>query len=100
MKTAKDITGHRFGKWTALKLSKILPSGNHIWWCRCDCGSEIEVNKYALGKKSHQCSRCYHLPENLEGSRFGKVTAFKYRSDKGSGLWECKCDCGSIVFAQ
>lgn len=95
MSQAKDITGCRFGKWTALRFSRTRKKNNHLWWCRCDCGTEKEVNKYNLGKTSIQCALCANAPEDLTGRRFGKLTAIKYQ---GSGVWECQCDCGSITF--
>lgn len=98
MRATEDITGQRFGKWTALRFSKRLDNGAIYWWCKCDCGSEQEVYKYNLIKNSRQCKKCATAPEDLTGKRFGRLIAIRYRADKESGFWECKCDCGAIVF--
>lgn len=34
-----------------------------------------------------------YKPEEIEGKKFGYLTAIKY---SGNGKWECKCDCGNI----
>lgn len=41
--------------------------------------------------------------KNLQGLKFGKLTAIKlsddkFDSNKTTKLWECKCECGNIVY--
>ena len=44
-KTAKDITGQRFGRLIALYPSdKRSKYRNVIWKCKCDCGNEVEIS--------------------------------------------------------
>lgn len=50
-----DLTGQRFGKWTAISLDS--PS---FWMCRCDCGVEAVVARGNLTSgTSTQCRDCY-----------------------------------------
>jgi hypothetical protein len=61
-----DLTGMRFGKWVVLKdagirvcLSGGRKSSRHMWLCRCDCGTQQEVDRANLtGGRSTQCRRC------------------------------------------
>ena len=47
--TEIDLTGQRFGKWTVLsKSDKRSASGSIYWHCKCDCGTEREVNGLSL----------------------------------------------------
>lgn len=47
----KDLTGRRFGKLTAIEISK-PPNGraqtSYFWKCKCDCGNEVSVTVNAL----------------------------------------------------
>lgn len=54
----KDLTGRRFGSWTALALSK--RDGHRTWWSvRCDCGNESVVRADSLvSGGSVQCVSC------------------------------------------
>lgn len=41
-------------------------------------------------------------PLELTGEKFGKLTAIKihHKNNKGCNIWECRCDCGAIVYVQ
>lgn len=58
-----DLTGKKFGRLTAIALSRIAPAPSgtrHFWKCQCDCGKVMEINKFRLtsGKtKSCGCLR-------------------------------------------
>lgn len=43
MRKQKDITGHRFGKLTAIKVNNKRGSGVYVWECVCDCGNTAMV---------------------------------------------------------
>jgi len=49
-----DLTGQRFGKWTAIRLDR-----PKFWLCRCDCGTEsvCAANNLKSGG-STQCEKC------------------------------------------
>lgn len=41
-------------------------------------------------------------PLELAGKKFGRLTAIKihHKDNKGCNIWECRCDCGVIAYAQ
>lgn len=38
-----DLTGQKFGRLTALERIGVSASGNAIWLCRCNCGSDVSI---------------------------------------------------------
>lgn len=53
-----DLKGDRFGKWKVLDFSEIR-HGHSYWLCRCDCGTEAEVQGSTLTNGlSEFCLRC------------------------------------------
>lgn len=56
-----DITGQRFGRLVALEYV-----GHSMWRCKCDCGTEKNVEYYALHKGYTLSCGCYHR-EILKG---------------------------------
>lgn len=57
-----DITGQKFGRWTALYHYK-----NKLWYCVCDCGTYRAVDSYAL-RHGDTCS-CGCLQKELQSER-------------------------------
>lgn len=66
----KDLTGMRFGKWTALSyLGYASPGKQTRWLCRCDCGREIAVSTQSLTEnRSKQCRSCSRQLKEGEAS--------------------------------
>ncbi len=98
---AKDITGKRFGRLTAVERTNGRTSdGSFIWHCRCDCGNEIDVPLVRLRTgltKSCGCIRNDGI--DLTGRRYGGLVVLErsgYDSDC-KPLWRCRCDCGNEV---
>lgn len=52
-----DITGHRFGLWTALRYGHSKPQGA-IWVCRCDCGTQREILSSVLRRGASTSCGC------------------------------------------
>ena len=59
----KDITGKKFGKLTAIKISKTIygedGKAKNYWLCKCDCGNytEVQINHLSSGHtKTCGCS--------------------------------------------
>ena len=46
-KSAKELTGKRFGRLTVLERVGSL-DGHALWHCRCDCGKEVDVTSLQL----------------------------------------------------
>ena len=99
MRQAKDITGARSGRLTAIERTDQKRRGSYLWRCRCDCGKEIlaEAGEITRGTRtSCGCARKGQGARDLAGQRFGRLTAL-YRLEEKSGssyLWHCRCDCG------
>ena len=86
-----DLTGQKFGEWTALEWK-----GDGRWICKCSCGNWkiLPINLVASGR-SKSCGHATTALKDISGRKFGKLLAIRYTKDK---LWECKCDCGNIVY--
>jgi hypothetical protein len=94
----KDITGQKFGKLTAVKLSHQDECGKYIWDCVCDCGREQKawVSSLTRGKRT-RCEEC-RCP-NLIGKRFGRGVVIDKASNRRESRrqeWILKCDCGNL----
>lgn len=45
----KDITGQKFGKWTALeRTDELADSNSYKWICQCECGTIRKVDLHSL----------------------------------------------------
>lgn len=53
----RDLTGHRYGRWSVVSFSgRLNAKHNCIWLCRCDCGNTGEVPSNNLrGGDSKSC---------------------------------------------
>lgn len=111
--TRIDLTGMRFGHWTAISAQdKSKHGGETKWICRCDCGTIRAVSSYRLRNglsKSCGCSigdaqrEARKKHDDLVGKRFGKLTVIGKgetkltRSGKSKPYWKCLCDCGNTT---
>ena len=99
-----DLTGQRFGRLTAIKLSDERRNGRIVWECKCDCGSIAFVTTHDLrGGKTTSCGcASRRTPVDLTGQRFGRLIAVNPTDERrnGSVVWECKCDCGNTTYVQ
>ena len=102
---AFDLTGKKFNMLTAIRRVGTLPTGGAVWECQCDCGNEelvcVSSSNLINGKtKSCGCLPVGKAVKDLQGDKFGKLTAIR-KTDQRVGsnvVWECKCDCGNITF--
>ena len=103
MKTYPSLIGERFDK---LVVEEQLPSdkyGNRRWRCRCDCGGTATATTGELRSGHVTSCGCKKSPD-ITGMTYGKLMVIG-RSDKRSSrgkrttpLWECRCECGAIVY--
>lgn len=103
----KYLIGTKINKWTVLRFPDVMQSRHAKLVCRCDCGTEKEVNIINLVNgltKDCGCGRKKMLRDthtkNLVGQRFGKLTAVELleKSNKyNKRVYRCKCDCGNEV---
>lgn len=105
--TARDITGQRFGRLTALYPTDKRFYNCVVWHCICECGNECEVDIGHLQSGSTKSCGCIQkeytdgLKLDITGQRYGKLVALEpteYRNNV-SVIWKCKCDCGGKKYA-
>jgi hypothetical protein len=56
---ALDISGHRFGRLTAISVSRSSSQGR-FWLCKCDCGKECVVVLGNLRRGKARSCGCLH----------------------------------------
>lgn len=109
MKTLRDLTGQKFGRWEVLEYVGKKDNGKHYWKCRCNCGTERDVERSGLTSgKSTSCG-CYRKEragqarkKDLTNKIFERLTVVKeagQAKDK-EFLWECICSCGNTVIVR
>jgi len=64
VKPYTDLTGHRFGKLVVLrrevqKMSDKVPKPRIVWWCKCDCGSEVGIRTTHLASGATLSCGCF-----------------------------------------
>lgn len=63
MKKAEDLSGHKFGRWTVLRLHHIKINKNNkrtrYWLCECECGNKKVVNATHLKNGTSLSCGCY-----------------------------------------
>lgn len=103
-----DISGHKFGRLTALKPNGTDSKGGYKWLCKCECGGTTVVRGGHLrkgevktcGGKGRSCKR--REVADITGKTFGSLTIIRRNGtvNYGSGKvqkWECSCICGKIL---
>lgn len=93
----KDLSGKKIDYLTVQYFNK--QTGK--WVCKCDCGNTVEkkAGHLNLSNRVQSCG-CMNKRKfiDITGQRFGRLTVKRYIKEKQ--LWECECDCGSIVEKQ
>ena len=101
-----DLTGQRFGKLLVLRDTGERRNYQIVWECQCDCGKKTSVVGYSLLRGATRSCGCIRRERtakvnrtNLTGRRFGSLVAIRPLEERKNGiiLWECRCDCGSLV---
>lgn len=69
-KIAKDVTGQKFGRLTALNIVGANVHKKKIWLCKCDCGNEVQVVGASLWKGL--TSSCGCLRKEVTANRLTK----------------------------
>lgn len=103
---AKDLSGRRFGRLTAIEPTGEKKSHCFLWRCRCDCGKEVVVTSNALLMGNTRSCGCLSRDlkmenyKDLRSQRFGRLVALEPTDKRrgGSVIWRCQCDCGKISY--
>lgn len=102
MPVHQSLIGQHFGKLTVEAQAPSDKHGNRQWLCRCDCGNTHTVTTGNLRSGHTTNCGCSKSPD-LTGQVFGCLTVLgrsDQRAPRGNRtvpLWECRCQCGSIV---
>ena len=110
-----DLTGQTFGYLTVTSLAKRSDKKTY-WNCKCKCGKMVVRRSDTLTDKKHlQSCGCMQSEllkqqyangrkttmKDLTNQRFGRLLVLRRDPEKktnnGSILWICQCDCGNIV---
>lgn len=110
-----DITGHKYGRLTAINYTgNTTNNGQRIWKCLCECGKFTEVRLGSL--RSGNTSSCGCLfTEQLQnrnqqktqvkiGNVYGRLTVIKDIGLKDKPGYRkhyslCQCECGNMIEA-
>lgn len=57
---AKDLTGLRFGRLTAVDRADNSKGGSVMWLCECDCGNKTIVSRGNLRKGNTKSCGCFN----------------------------------------
>lgn len=97
---ARDLTGQRFDRLTALYPLDGRRGSCVLWQCRCECGNVKAIPSVDLtGHRVRSCGCLQHRIKDIAGERRGHLTALRYtgeRDDNGRAVYEWRCDCGNV----
>lgn len=102
MANAKDLTGQKFGRLTAIERTGEKKGTNFVWLCRCECGREVRIPGSSLLSGNTRSCGCLQDEmkrsgfHDIAGQRFGRLVAVEPMEKRsgGSVIWKCRCDCG------
>lgn len=98
----RNIIGERFGNLVVLEEDNTkthITDSKSVFLCRCDCGNLTYVRLKHLHSGEIKTCGC-STKKDLQGQKFGKLLVLKdsgLRSNRGTIMWECQCECGSIT---
>ena len=98
--SAKDYTGFKCGRLTAIRPTEKRMGHNIVWECSCECGGVAYVDTSSLKTKTIISCGCAKK-KDLSGLRSGRLVAIEAtdrRSSNGSVMWRCLCSCGNICY--
>lgn len=95
-RSAKDITGQRFGMLLVISRLDNTKYGS-VWRCKCDCGNIKDIT-YKYIKSGVITCGCRPPPsQDLTNQRFGRLISLeRVEVRNGDAIWKCKCDCGNV----
>lgn len=99
---AIDLTGQRYGTWTAVRRTRMQPNGRSAWLCVCACGAErfMPGNQLRYVTPHCECSEVKRSHKDITGKKIGYWTAVEFRaftenSGQHSAVWLFRCICGT-----
>ncbi len=103
-----NLKGMKFNRLTVIESAGKSKDRQLLWECQCDCGNIVIVAGTCLRTESVKSCGCLKRDngkiffKDITGMRSGKLVAIHPTSKRSSGkvVWECRCDCGNIVYIQ
>jgi hypothetical protein len=111
-----DLTGHKFGRWTVLRVAPRTRSRKRYWIVRCRCGAQRAVRGNRLTTGESRSCGCFLREKakaprpwrrrDLRGLRVGQLLVVRLAPHVpcrsryhpgGKTAWVCHCDCGRDV---
>ena len=68
-----DLTGHRFGRLTAVEYLGVAPGGGALWRCRCECGEETKARSQNLRDGAVVSCGCFRRDSEVRRDAVNKV---------------------------
>jgi hypothetical protein len=101
-----NLTDEVFGRLTVLRRGTKRDAKHTYWLVKCECGSkrkQVRGDSLLSGAiRSCGCIPRGYSAENIEGQRFGRLTAVRRvgSSRRRASMWECRCRCGRLTTAR
>ena len=96
MSKAKDITGNKYNRLTAISFShRIIKGKEHIlfWLFKCECGKKKVMKKITVtGGYTRSCGCLSKKIEVIVGQKFNRLTTIEPM--ERIPYWLFQCDCG------
>lgn len=94
----EDLTGKKFGHWTAIEKAENNKYNTVMWLCKCDCEKQTERavrGTDLINGKSISCGCIRGKKFNdLTGQKFGNLIVIKRIENIGDKIqWLCICNC-------
>jgi putative FmdB family regulatory protein len=95
-----DLCGQKIGKLSIIERVQKYKNKGCSYLCKCDCGSELMVNKSAIVNKQIASCGCSRFTD-ISGKIFNNWKVLERvpknpELDKQEIKWKCKCKCGKI----
>ena len=88
----ETVKGKTFGTLKPSRRIRVLPDGESIWLCKCECGSEVDVRaNHLIDGKRVRCSKdCTAYKPKRKNKPVWKLVDGKWRCDDGKNREDWK----------
>ena len=81
------IVGERFGRWTAIMdTGERTKNRQHIWLCKCDCGTVRNVDSRSLTSGRSKSCGCWRAERTARDNQTEKIK--NQRRESGKANWQ------------
>lgn len=97
---AKELIGKRFERLTVLEVYSEKQRSYAV--CKCDCGKDVTIRCDSITSGEAKSCGCFsrYQASDLQGQKFGRLTAIESTGTDSTGhkIWKCRCDCGKLAY--